>query len=146
MEFGLKEILFGLAGVSMIAWAGVIGLWHTYMFPRFFKEDSSQNNGTVQVSETPSTSPANNTNQGMPWFLDDEGSTLNPQKALTAIGLNDRGKYTKKSFVVADFNPVDSRYNVNRLYTSILIGLAISSFVLITFGLQSGYGLIGVTL
>ena len=44
MEFGFKEILFGLAGVSMIAWAGVIGLWHTYMFPRFFKEDSSRMN------------------------------------------------------------------------------------------------------
>ena len=39
-----KEILFGLAGVSMIAWAGVIGLWHTYMFPRFFKEDSNRIN------------------------------------------------------------------------------------------------------
>ena len=51
MEFGFKEILFGLAGVSMIAWAGVIGLWHTYMFPRFFKEDSSRiNNASPAAS------------------------------------------------------------------------------------------------
>ena len=59
MEFGFKEILFGLAGVSMIAWAGVIGLWHTYMFPRFFKEDSNRINSasTVTVSYTHLTLP-----------------------------------------------------------------------------------------
>ena len=144
MEFGLKEILFGIAGVSMIAWVAVIGLWHTYMFPRFFKEDSIRNDGyssTITASSAGTTS-----NQEMPWFVDDQGISLNPQKALTAIGLNDRGKYSKKSFVVADFNPVDSKYGVNRLYTSVLIGLAISTFVIITYGLQSGYGMVGVNL
>ena len=127
----------------MIAWVAVIGLWHTYMFPRFFKEDSIQNNGSSIQATSPT---GTNSNQNMPWFVDDQGMTLNPQKANTAIGLNDRGKYTKKSFVVADFNPVDSTYSVNRLYTSILIGLAISTFVIITYGLQSGYGMVGVSL
>ena len=148
MEFGFKEILFGLAGVSMIAWAGVIGLWHTYMFPRFFKEDSSRINNyspvTSSISEAQSAPDTNGPNK--PWFLDDEGGTLTPKTAMGAIGLSDRGKYSKKSFVVADFNPVESDYGVNRLYTSVLIGLAISSFVLISFGLQSGFGMMGPSL
>ena len=148
MEFGFKEILFGLAGVSMIAWAGVIGLWHTYMFPRFFKEDSNRiNNASPSpsvISEAQSAPDDNSPNK--PWFLDDEGGTLTPQTAMGAIGLSDRGKYSKKSFVVADFNPVESGYGVNRLYTSVLIGLAISTFVIICFGLQSGFGMMGPTL
>ena len=144
MEFGFKEILFGLAGVSMIAWAAVIGLWHTYMFPRFFKEDSSRMNNLTSVN--PDQSDSEISSPKKPWFLDDEGTSLTPQSALGAIGLSDRGKYSKKSFVVADFNPVESDYGVNRLYTSILIGLAISTFVIISFGLQSGFGMMGPTL
>ena len=145
MEFGFKEILFGLAGVSMVAWAGIIGLWHTYMFPRFFKEDSSRINSASSATSVAQSAPENN-GPNKPWFLDDEGGTLTPQTALGAIGLNDRGKYSKKSFVVADFNPVEAGYGVNRLYTSVLIGLAISTFVIISFGLQSGFGLMGPTL
>ena len=144
MEFGLKEILFGLAGVSMIAWAGVIGLWHTYMFPRFFKEDSGRINNVSPINSDQSSSSTSSSNK--PWFIDDEGGTLTPNSALGAIGLSDRGKYSKKSFVVADFNPVEPGYGVNRLYSSILIGLAISTFVIISFGLQSGFGLMGPTL
>ena len=148
MEFGFKEILFGLAGVSMIAWAGVIGLWHTYMFPRFFKEDASRINNASKITSDDSkaqSAPKNNS-QNKPWFLDDEGATLTPQTAMGAIGLKDRGKYSKKSFVVADFNPVEAGYGVNRLYTSVLIGLAISTFVIISFGLQSGFGMMGPNL
>ena len=148
MEFGFKEILFGLAGVSMIAWAGVIGLWHTYMFPRFFREDTSRINSassaTSVISEAQSAPENNSPNK--PWFLDDEGGTLTPKTAMGAIGLSDRGKYSKKSFVVADFNPVEAGYGVNRLYTSVLIGLATSTFVIISFGLQSGFGMMGPTL
>ncbi len=145
MEFGFKEILFGLAGVSMVAWAGVIGLWHTHMFPRFFKEDSSRINSSSSASSAAQSGPENN-GPNKPWFLDDEGGSLTPQTALGAIGLTDRGKYSKKSFVVADFNPVEAGYGVNRLYTSVLIGLAISTFVIISFGLQSGFGMMGPTL
>ncbi len=148
MEFGFKEILFGLAGVSMIAWAGVIGLWHTYMFPRFFREDSSRINSASSVTSVVSEaqSAPENDSPNKPWFLDDEGSALTPTTAMGAIGLNDRGKYSKKSFVVADFNPVEAGYGVNRLYTSVLIGLAISTFVIISFGLQSGFGMMGPNL
>ena len=146
MEFGLKEILFGLAGVSMIAWAGVIGLWHTYMFPRFFKEDSNRIASASPVNSSLAPTPTQAKSSDKPWFLDDEGDTLTPNSALGAIGLSDRGKYSKKSFVVADFNPVESGYGVNRLYTSVLIGLAISTFVIISFGLQSGFGMMGPSL
>ena len=66
MEFGFKEILFGLAGVSMIAWAGVIGLWHTYMFPTFFKEDSSRTNSASPVGSAQSVTDANGSTK--PWF------------------------------------------------------------------------------
>ena len=145
MEFGFKEILFGLAGVSMVAWAGVIGLWHTHMFPRFFKEDSSRINSSSPATSVAQSAPENN-GPNKPWFLDDEGGSLTPQTALGAIGLSDRGKYSKKSFVVADFNPVEAGYGVNRLYTSVLIGLAISTFVIISFGLQSGFGMMGPNL
>ena len=145
MEFGFKEILFGLAGVSMVAWAGVIGLWHTHMFPRFFKEDSSRINSSSSATSVAQSAPENN-GPSKPWFLDDEGGSLTPQTALGAIGLSDRGKYSKKSFVVADFNPVEAGYGVNRLYTSVLIGLAISTFVIISFGLQSGFGMMGPNL
>jgi len=145
MEFGFKEILFGLAGVSMVAWAGVIGLWHTHMFPRFFKEDSSRINSSSSATSVAQSAPENN-GPNKPWFLDDEGGSLTPQTALGAIGLTDRGKYSKKSFVVADFNPVEAGYGVNRLYTSVLIGLAISTFVIISFGLQSGFGMMGPNL
>ena len=145
MEFGFKEILFGLAGVSMVAWAGVIGLWHTHMFPRFFKEDSSRINSSSSATSVAQSAPENN-GPNKPWFLDDEGGSLTPQTALGAIGLTDRGKYSKKSFVVDDFNPVEAGYGVNRLYTSVLIGLAISTFVIISFGLQSGFGMMGPTL
>ncbi len=144
MEFGFKEILFGLAGVSMIAWAAVIGLWHTYMFPRFFKEDSNLIKDFSSETSPKSAPETNNSNK--PWFIDDEGGTLTPNSALGAIGLSDRGKYSKKSFEVADFNPIEPGYGVNRLYSSILIGLAISTFVIISFGLQSGFGMMGPNL
>ena len=144
MEFGFKEILFGLAGVSMIAWAAVIGLWHTYMFPRFFRGDTAQS--TSQIDFSAGSKGSGISNEQKSWLIDDQGMTLNPAKALTAIGLKDRGSYSKKSFVVANFNPVESSYGVNRLHITVLIAIAISSFVLITYGLQSGFGLIGVTL
>tara|TARA_Y100001968_G_C19291794_1_gene684590 strand:- start:197 stop:595 length:399 start_codon:yes stop_codon:yes gene_type:complete len=132
MEFGFKELLFGVAGVSMIAWVAVIGLWHTYMFPRFFNEDSSGSNPSLSVNSAFS-------------IQNDNGSELmkgevRPQSQ--SIGLTNRNKYSRQSIVLADFNPVEAGYSVNRLYTVILLALGITSFVLITFGLQSGFNLI----
>ena len=35
-----KVLLFGVTGLSLVFWVCVIALWHTYMFPKFFAEDS----------------------------------------------------------------------------------------------------------
>ena len=133
MEFGFKEVLFGVAGVSMIAWIAVIGLWHTYMFPRFFREDSERNsNLSSMVSSAIS-------------ITNDDGGELEKGavRPLTqSIGLPNRNKYSRQSIVLADFNPVETGYGVNRVYTIVLLSLGITSFVLITFGLQSGFNLI----
>ncbi len=112
MEF-FKFILFGIAGLSMIFWVAVIALCHTYMFPRLFIED--------QLDKI-------DTNIG----LNNYSYELNPS------GLANRGKYSRKSLVIADFNPVESTYGVNRLYTSMLLSLGVISFLLITYGLHSG--------
>ena len=109
MEF-FKFILFGIAGLSLIFWVSVIALWHTYMFPRFFKEDQ----------------------------LDKNIGLNNYSYELSPSGLPNRGKYSVKSLIVADFNPVEPTYGVNRLYTSMLLSLGVMSFILITYGLHSG--------
>ena len=133
MAFGFKEVLFGVAGVSMIAWVAVIGLWHTYMFPRFFKEDTApEANSLISLN-----SPVDISNEN-----GSEVRTGEVRPLTQSIGLANRNKYSRQSIVLADFNPIESGYSVNRLYTIILLSLGITSFVLITFGLQSGFNLI----
>ena len=112
-----KFFLFGLVGLSMIFWVCVIALWHTYMFPRFFSEDYKTSNGFNE-------------------YLKDANSSK--------TGLINRGKYSSQSFVIADFNPVEKGYGVNRLYTSMLISLGFMSFLLISYGLHSGFSLYGI--
>ena len=98
MEF-FKYLLFGVAGLSAIFWVSVIALWHTYMFPRFFKEDSSPKIGSYKN-----------------------------QFKLKASGLFDRGKYSNRSFVIADFTPIEAGYSVNRLYTTMILSLGLMFF------------------
>ena len=126
MAFGIKEILFGIAGVSMIIWVALIGLWHTYMFPRFFEASKEKNLASINRD------------------LNTDSSTPNQIRPVSGdmIGLGDRGVYSKKSLVIADFNRVDSTYSTDRLYTTFLLGLGVVSFVLITYGLHSGFYLI----
>ncbi len=113
-----KFILFGIVGLSMIFWVAVIALWHTYTFPRFFKEDSLEKSN---------------------------GNQFFSGKSLRGSGLVDRGKYSNRSFVIADFNPIEPGYGVNRLYTTMLISLGFMSFTLITYGLHSGFSLYGIS-
>ena len=124
--FTFREILFGVTGVTVIFWVCVIALWHTYMFPRFFKEDSFE-----AISINPNKSPViSNENSII------ETGALRPS-AQVSRGLVDRDKYSRKSFVIADFSPLESDYGVNRLYTSILLSLGAMSFLVITYGLHS---------
>ncbi len=111
-----KTLLFGLTGASLIFWVCLIALWHTYMFRGLFREDSCN----------PSTY--------------DKYNKLS-FSYINKSGLADRGKYSNKSFVIADFTPVENEYSVNRLYTSILISLGAMSFIVLTYGLQSGFKL-----
>ncbi|KGG12177.1 MULTISPECIES: hypothetical protein [Prochlorococcus] len=113
-----KYILFGIAGLSMIFWVAVIALWHTYMLPRFFREDYKQN---------------------------DNFDFNSSQELIGESGLANRGKYSIQSFVIADFNPIESGYGVNRLYTTMLISLGFMSFILLTYGLHSGFMLYGIS-
>ena len=131
MDFGFKEILFGIAGVSMIAWVAVIGLWHTYMFPRFFKEDTNNDSSEFSIASIASSSQS---------FSEVGKRAVRP--LTNSIGLNDRNKYSRQSIVLADFNPIEDGYGVNRLYTVMLLSLGVMSFVIITYGLQSGFNLI----
>ena len=62
----------------------------------------------------------------------------NQSYIIKPSGLIDRGKYSRKSLVIADFNLIESSYSVNRLYTSMLLSIGVMSFILITYGLHSG--------
>ena len=114
-----KTLLLGLTGASLIFWVCVIAFWHTYMFRDLFREDSSN--------------PSNYDTYNKLRFSYQNKS-----------GLANRGKYSNKSFVIADFTPVGSEYGVNRLYTSILISLGAMSFIVLTYGLQSGFKVYGL--
>ena len=118
MEF-FKFFLFGIAGLSMIFWVCVIALWHTYMFPRFFKEDSQAN----------------------PSFI----SNSSFSGVLKESGIINRSKYSSQSFVIADFNPLENGYGVNRLYTSMLLSLGVMTFIVVSYGLHSGFNLYGIS-
>ena len=114
-----KTLLFGLTGASLIFWICVIAFSHTYMSRGLFREDSS-NPSTYETYNKLSFS------------------------YLNKSGLANRGKYSNQSFVIADFTPVENGYGVNRLYTSILISLGAMSFIVLTYGLQSGFKIYGL--
>jgi len=120
MEF-FKTLLFGISGLSLIFWVAVIGLWHVDMFPRFFKEDRSE----------PGYSPASNSQSN----ASTEENVLMP---LGVKGLFNRGKYSRQSFVIADFSPIEEGYSVNRLYASLIMSIGIASFIILGYGLHSG--------
>ena len=111
-----RFLLFGIAGVSVIFWAAVIALWHTYMFPKFFNEDKGLNsviNQEVNISTEP--------------IL---GSLVNSEN------FKSRDKYSRKSLVVADFS-TSNNFTLNKLYTTVMIGVTFASFIFLTYGLSS---------
>lgn len=120
MDF-FKFFIFGIAGVSLIFWVAVIALWHTYMFPRIFKQDSGSlsnlgNNDLKEFDSKPILGDLINNNDSLP----------------------DRRKYSMKSLVVADFNNLNN-LKLDNLYTAVTLGVAFASFTIITYGLHSGF-------
>ncbi len=111
-----KFFLFGIAGVSVVFWVAVIALWHTYMFPKFFNEDKGLNsviNQKINVSTEP--------------IL---GSLVNSNN------FKSRNKYSMKNLVVADFSS-SNNFTLNKLYTTVMIGVTFASFIFLTYGLSS---------
>ena len=112
-----KFLLFGFAGVSVVFWVAIIALWHAYMFPRFFNEDKGLNsviNQEIKVSTDP--------------IL---GSLVNSNN------FRNRDKYSMKSFVIAAFSSASNNFKLNKLYTTVMIGVTFASFIFLTYGLSS---------
>ena len=112
-----RFLLFGFAGVSLVFWVAIIALWHTYMFPRFFNEDKGLNsiiNQEIKVSTDP--------------IL---GSLVNSNN------FRNRDKYSMKSLVIADFSSASNNFKLNKLYTTVMIGVSFASFIFLTYGLSS---------
>ena len=112
-----RFLLFGFAGISVVFWVAIIALWHTYMFPRFFNEDKGLNsviNQEIKVATDP--------------IL---GNLVKSNNFIN------RDKYSMKSFVVADFSSASNNFKLNKLYTTVMIGVAFASFIFLTYGLSS---------
>ena len=112
-----RFLLFGFAGVSVVFWVAIIALWHTYMFPRFFNEDKGLNsviNQEIKVSTDP--------------IL---GSLVNSNN------FRNRDKFSMKNLVIADFSSASNNFKLNKLYTTVMIGVTFASFIFLTYGLSS---------
>ena len=112
-----RFLLFGFAGVSVVFWVAIIALWHAYMVPRFFNEDKGLNsviNQEIKVSADPILGGLVNSNN-----------------------FRNRDKYSMKSFVIADFSSASSNFKLNKLYTTVMIGVTFASFIFLTYGLSS---------
>ena len=112
-----RFLLFGFAGVSLVFWVAIIALWHTYMFPRFFNEDKGLNSVINQEIKVP-TDPI-------------LGSLVNSNN------FRNRDKYSMKSLVIADFSSASNNFKLNKLYTTVMIGVTFASFIFLTYGLSS---------
>ena len=113
-----RFLLFGFAGVSVVFWVAVLALWHAYMFPRFFNEDKGLNSVINQEIKVSTDSIL--------------GSLVNSNN------FRNRNTYSMKSFVIADFSSsASNNFKLNKLYTTVMIGVAFASFIFITYGLSS---------
>ena len=111
-----RFLLFGIAGISLVFWVAVIALWHTYMFPTFFREDKGLNS-VDNIEKNISTEPI-------------LGSLVNSDS------FKNRDKYSMKNLVLADFSSTNN-FKLNKLYTTVMIGVTFASFIFLTYGLSS---------
>ena len=114
-----RFLLFGIAGVSVVFWVAVIALWHTYMFPTFFTEDKGLNS-IINEETNDSTEPILG------------GLVKNSN-------FKSRDKYSMKNLVVADFSSTNNNFKLNKLYTTVMIGVTFASFIYLTYGLSSSF-------
>ena len=112
-----KFLLFGFAGVSVVFWVAIIALWHVYMFPRFFNEDKGLNsviNEEISFSKNPILG-----------------------NLVKSNNFRNRDKYSMKILVIADFSSASNNFKLNKLYTTVMIGVTFASFIFLTYGLSS---------
>ena len=86
------------------------------MFPRFFNEDKGLNS-VINQEIKGSTDPI-------------LGGLVNSNN------FRNRDKYSMKSFVIADFS-TSNNFKLNKLYTTVMIGVTFASFIFLTYGLSS---------
>ena len=112
-----RFLLFGIAGVSVVFWVAIIALWHSYMFPTFFNEDKGLNSFVTQES------------------------SLNSEPILgnlvSSSNFKSREKYSMRNLVIADFSSVQNAFKLNKLYTTVMIGVSFATFIFLTYGLSS---------
>ena len=87
------------------------------MFPRFFNEDK----GLKSVI-----------NQEIKVATDPILGIL-----VSSNNFRNRYKYTMKSLFIADFSSEINNYKLNKLYTTVMIGVTFASFIFLTYGLSS---------
>ena len=87
------------------------------MIPKFFNEDKGLNsviNQEINISTKP--------------IL---GSLVNSNN------FKSRDKYSLKNWVIADFSSTSNDLKLNKLYTTVMIGVTFASFIFLTYGLSS---------
>ena len=112
-----RFLLFGFAGVSVVFWVAIIALWHAYMFPRFFNEDKGLNSIINEEISYPKNPILGN--------------------LVKSNNFRSRDKYSMKSLVIADFSSASNNFKLNKLYTTVMIGVTFASFIFLTYGLSS---------
>ena len=112
-----RFLLFGFAGVTVVFWVAIIALWHAYMFPRFFNEDKGLNSVINEEISYPKQSIL--------------GSLVKSDN------FRNRNKYSMKNLVIADFSSASNNFKLNKLYTTVMIGVTFASFIFLTYGLSS---------
>ena len=112
-----RFLLFGFAGLSLIFWVAVIALWHAYMFPTFFNEDKAFKSVITQENSLTSEPIL--------------GNLINNNHFIS------RKKYSMKNFVIADFSSIQNNFKLNKLYTTVMIGVSFTTFIFLTYGLSS---------
>ena len=118
-----RFLLFGIAGFSVIFWVAIIALWHTYMFPTFFNEDKTFNSVITKENSFASEPILGN--------------------LVNSNNFTSREKYSMKNLVIADFSSTQNDFKLNRLYTTVMIGVSFATFIFLTYGLSSSITTIG---
>ena len=114
-----RFLLFGLAGLSLIFWVAIIALWHSYMFPTFFNEDKAFKSANTKKNSIISEPIL--------------GNLVNSENFIS------RQKYSMKNLVIADFSSIQNNFKLNKLYTTVMIGVSLTTFIFLTYGLSSSF-------